>query len=40
MMRSVKDKFAHDSRGGEFFATDFLMTDDLKIYILETNYNP
>jgi hypothetical protein len=40
MIRSVESKFTKDSRTGEFFATDFLMSDDLEIFILETNYNP
>ena len=40
LVRSVQDKFSKDSRFAEFFATDFILTDDLEIYILETNYNP
>lgn len=40
LVRSASRKFVKDSRLGEFFATDFMLTDNLEIFILETNYNP
>ena len=40
MIRSARKGFYRDSRVSEFFATDFLITDELEISILETNYNP
>ncbi len=40
IVRSGEYKFYRDSRVSEFFAMDFLMTDDLEIYVLEVNYNP
>ncbi|CAD8189187.1 unnamed protein product [Paramecium octaurelia] len=39
-IRSTQQTFAKDSKLGEFFAADFIMTDDLKLYIMEINYNP
>ena len=39
-IRSTQHTFANDSKLGEFFAADFLLTDDLQIHIMEINYNP
>ena len=39
-VRSAQKKFSRDSRLSEFFATDFMLTEDLEVFILETNYNP
>ncbi|CAD8142537.1 unnamed protein product [Paramecium octaurelia] len=39
-IRSTQQKFNRDSRLAEFFAADFILTDDLQIYIMEMNYNP
>lgn len=39
-IRSTQSKYGRDSKLAEFFAADFLLTDDLKIHILEINYNP
>ncbi|CAD8200294.1 unnamed protein product [Paramecium pentaurelia] len=39
-IRSAQYTFAKDSKLGEFFAADFLLTDDLKLHIMEINYNP
>ncbi|CAK92738.1 unnamed protein product (macronuclear) [Paramecium tetraurelia] len=39
-IRSTQQTFAKDSKLGEFFAADFILTDDLKLYIMEINYNP
>ncbi|CAK72571.1 unnamed protein product (macronuclear) [Paramecium tetraurelia] len=39
-IKSVEDQITRDSRLAEFFAADFILTDDLKIHIMEINYNP
>ncbi|CAK61412.1 unnamed protein product (macronuclear) [Paramecium tetraurelia] len=39
-IRSTQQTFVKDSKLGEFFAADFLLTDDLKLHIMEINYNP
>ncbi|CAK79159.1 unnamed protein product (macronuclear) [Paramecium tetraurelia] len=39
-IRSTQHTFAKDSKLGEFFAADFLLTDDLDLHIMEINYNP
>ncbi|CAD8138308.1 unnamed protein product [Paramecium pentaurelia] len=39
-IKSVEGQITRDSRLAEFFAADFIMTDDLKIHIMEINYNP
>ncbi|CAD8046401.1 unnamed protein product [Paramecium sonneborni] len=39
-IRSAQSNFNRDSRLAEFFAADFILTDDLQIYIMEMNYNP
>ncbi|CAD8208080.1 unnamed protein product [Paramecium octaurelia] len=39
-IRSTQNTFIKDSKLGEFFAADFLLTDDLKLHIMEINYNP
>ncbi|CAD8046668.1 unnamed protein product [Paramecium primaurelia] len=39
-IKSVEGQIIRDSRLAEFFAADFIMTDDLKIHIMEINYNP
>ncbi|CAD8138108.1 unnamed protein product [Paramecium pentaurelia] len=39
-IRSAQQKFNRDSRLAEFFAADFILTDDLQIHIMEMNYNP
>ena len=40
MIRSTSYTFARDSRFSEFFAVDFLLDDDLDVWVLEVNYNP
>jgi D-alanine-D-alanine ligase-like ATP-grasp enzyme len=40
MIRSTYYTFARDSRFSEFFAVDFLLDDDLDVWVLEVNYNP
>lgn len=40
MVRSTCYTFVRDSRFGEFFAVDFLLDDDLDVWVLEVNYNP
>lgn len=40
MVRSTYHTFVRDSRFGEFFAVDFLLDDDLEVWVLEVNYNP
>lgn len=40
MVRSGEYKFHLDSRLAEFFAVDFILSDDLEIFVLECNYNP
>lgn len=40
MVRSTYHTFARDSRFGEFFAVDFLLDNDLDVWVLEVNYNP
>jgi tubulin polyglutamylase TTLL1 len=47
MVRSTYYTFVRDSRYklalcsfGEFFAVDFLLDDDLEVWVLEVNYNP
>jgi len=37
---SVKDHLFKDSRVGEFFGVDFIMDDNLRLWILECNRNP
>ncbi|CAD8070870.1 unnamed protein product [Paramecium sonneborni] len=39
-IRSTQHTFAKDSKLGEFFAADFLLSDNLDLYIMEINYNP
>lgn len=39
-IRSGQDSFISDSRFAEFLAIDFLIDDDLDIWLLEINYNP
>jgi tubulin polyglutamylase TTLL1 len=39
-VRSGEHKFYRDPRLSEFFAVDFIMSDDLLLYVLEVNYNP
>ncbi|CAD8140465.1 unnamed protein product [Paramecium octaurelia] len=39
-IKSVEGQITKDSRLAEFFAADFILTDDLKIHIMEINYNP
>ncbi|CAD8090559.1 unnamed protein product [Paramecium sonneborni] len=39
-IRSTQHTFAKDSKLGEFFAADFLLSDELDLYIMEINYNP
>ncbi|CAD8046757.1 unnamed protein product [Paramecium sonneborni] len=39
-IKSVEGQITRDSRLAEFFAADFILTDDLKIHIMEINYNP
>ncbi|CAD8188739.1 unnamed protein product [Paramecium pentaurelia] len=39
-IRSTQHTFAKDSKLGEFFAADFLLTDELDLHIMEINYNP
>lgn len=34
------DRLQVESRFSEFLATDFVLSDDLEIFILETNANP
>jgi hypothetical protein len=40
MVRSSYHTFTRDSRFGEFFAVDFLLDDNLDVWVLEVNYNP
>jgi hypothetical protein len=40
MYLSVKDLLFKDSRVGELFGVDFIMDDDLRLWILECNRNP
>ena len=40
MVRSTYYSFSRDSRFGEFFAVDFLLDNDLEVWVLEVNYNP
>jgi hypothetical protein len=37
---SVKDLLFEDSRVNEFFGVDFIMDDNLRLWILECNRNP
>lgn len=39
-IKSTQHTFAKDSKLGEFFAADFLLTDELDLHIMEINYNP
>ncbi|KAM3127735.1 hypothetical protein pb186bvf_020167 [Paramecium bursaria] len=39
-IRSAEHTFSKDSKLAEFFAADFLLTDDFQVYIMEINYNP
>ena len=40
LTRSVQNYWVKESKFAEFFAADFLLSDDLKLYVLEVNYNP
>jgi len=40
MMKATSHSFAKDSTFSEFFAVDFLLDDDLDVWVLEVNYNP
>jgi tubulin polyglutamylase TTLL1 len=47
MTRATYHSFARDAtyllilhRFGEFFAVDFLLDDNLDVWVLEVNYNP
>ena len=40
IVRSGEYKFYRDSRLSEFFAVDFILSEDLEIFVLEVNYNP
>lgn len=40
LVRSGQYKLYKDPRVAEFFAVDFILSDDLEIYVLEVNYNP
>jgi hypothetical protein len=40
MYLSVKDYMFSDSRVGEFFGVDFIMDDNLRLWIFECNRNP
>ena len=40
MVRSTYHTFARDSSFGEFLAIDFLLDNDLEVWVLEVNYNP
>ncbi|CAD8109435.1 unnamed protein product [Paramecium sonneborni] len=39
-IRSAQHTFSRDSKLGEFFAADFLLSDDLQLYLMEINFNP
>lgn len=39
-IRATEHTFSKDSKAAEFFAADFILTDDFKVYIMEINYNP
>ena len=39
-VRSTEHTFSKDSKAAEFFAADFILTDDFKVFIMEINYNP
>ena len=40
LTRSSYHTFARDSRYAEFFAVDFLLDDNLDVWVLEVNFNP
>ncbi|CAD8156648.1 unnamed protein product [Paramecium pentaurelia] len=40
MTKATYHSFARDSTFGEFFAVDFLLDDNLDVWVLEVNYNP
>ena len=40
MIRSSQAPFTRDSRFAEFLAVDFILDNDLRIWVLEVNFNP
>lgn len=40
LVRSGEYKLHVESRVAEFFAVDFILSDNLEIFVLECNYNP
>lgn len=40
MIRSSKQPFVSDFRFSEFLAVDFILDDNLRIWLLEVNFNP
>jgi hypothetical protein len=40
MVRSSDHTFARDSRFAEFLAVDFLLDDNLDVWVLEVNHSP